>query len=113
VIRQAEHAEDLTARELAGQLGDQVARLVRSEVALARAELFAAARQAVLGGTMLTAAGVVGVGGWLALIAAAIAAIAAGLPVWAAALITGAALLAGGLPVGSWDSRDLDQGGFP
>ena len=51
MIRQAQHStEDLTARELAVQLGDQMAQLVRTEVALARAELFAATRQAMLSG---------------------------------------------------------------
>ena len=88
-------AGDLTGRQLAAQLGDQLARLLRAEVALARAELYASARQAVLGGGMLTVAAAAAFGGWLALIAAAIAAVAAGLPVWAAALIIGGTLMAG------------------
>lgn len=87
-------AAELTARQLTAQLGEQLIRLFRDEVELAKAELFISARQAVLGGGMLTAAAAVGAGGWLALIAAVIAAIASGLPVWAAALITGGALMA-------------------
>ncbi len=100
MIRQTRHTvedpagRELTSRELAHQLGDQAARLVHAEVALARAELLAAARQAIVGGMMLTAAAVAGAYGALALIAAVIAAIATALPVWAAALITGGALLA-------------------
>jgi Putative Actinobacterial Holin-X, holin superfamily III len=88
-----------SARELAIHLGEQLTRLVRQELALARAELFANARQAVLGGGMLSAAAVVGLGAWLAAVAAAIAGIAEGLPVWASALIVAVALgaLAGGL----------------
>jgi hypothetical protein len=92
-------AEEPTTRELTVQLGDQMTRLVRSEVALARAELFATARRAVLGGMMLSGAGLAGVYGGVALVAMLIAAIAMGLPLWAAALVTGVALLAcaGGL----------------
>jgi hypothetical protein len=91
--------KDLTTRELTAQLGHQLSRLMRDEVALAKAELFASARQSVLGDGMLTAAVIAGLTSWLAMVAAAIAGIAAGLPVWAAALIIGGALaaLAGGL----------------
>lgn len=90
---------ELSARELTAHLGEQLTRLVRQELALARAELFASGRQAVVGGGLLGTAGVVGFGAWLALVAAGIAAIAEGLPVWASALIVAAALgiLAGGL----------------
>ena len=88
-------AQDLTTRELTAQLGDQLARLMKDEVALAKAELFASARQSVLGGGMLTAAVIAGLTGWLAMVAAAIAGIAAGLPVWAAALVIGGALAVG------------------
>jgi hypothetical protein len=79
----------MTTRELTAQLGDQLTRLVRDEIALARAELFAAARQAALSGGMLTAAMVAGLTCWLAMVTAAIAGIAAGLPIWASALIVG------------------------
>lgn len=84
-------AQDMTTRELTAQLGDQLTRLMKDEVALAKAEMFASARQAALGGGMLTAAAVAGVTCWLAMVTAAIAGIAAGLPVWAAALITSGA----------------------
>jgi hypothetical protein len=83
---------ELSARELTAQLGEQLSRLLKDEVALARAELFASARRAVLGGGLLAAAAVAGLGAWGALVAAAIAGIAAGLPVWASALIVTAAL---------------------
>jgi hypothetical protein len=88
-----------SARELAIHLGEQLTRLVRQELTLARAELFANARQATLGGGLLGSAAVVGLGAWLAAVAAAIAGIAEGLPVWASALIVAVALgaLAGGL----------------
>jgi hypothetical protein len=82
----------MSARELTVQLGEQLGRLIKDEVTLARAELFASARQSMLGGQLLTAAAVVGLGAWLAVVAAAIAGISAGLPVWASALIVGGAL---------------------
>ena len=85
-------ADDMTARELTAQLGEQLTRLARQEIALARAELFAYARRSVLGGGMLTAAAVAAGTCWLVMVAAAIAGIAVGLPVWASALIVGGAL---------------------
>lgn len=90
---------DLSAGELTVQLGNQVSQLLRDELALARAELFARARQAVLGGGMLGTGALLGLTGWLALVAAAIAGIAVALPVWAAALIVGGFLMlvAGGV----------------
>jgi hypothetical protein len=90
---QVQHrAQDMTTRELTVQLGDQASRLVKEEMALAKAELSASARQSVLGGGMLGAAAVTGFTCWLVMVAAAVAGIAAGLPVWAAALIVGGAL---------------------
>lgn len=90
---------ELSARELTVHLGEQLTRLFRQEVALARAEMYASARQGVVGGGMLATAAIVGLGAWLAAVAAAIAGIAEGLPVWASALIVAAVLgaLAGGL----------------
>lgn len=83
---------ELSARELTAQLGEQLSRLLKDEIALARAELFASARRAILGGGLLATAAILGLGAWGALVAAAIAGIAEGLPVWASALIIGAAL---------------------
>lgn len=78
--------------ELISSLTEQLSRLVRTELALARAELFASGRQAAVGGGLLTGAAVVGFTAWLAMVAAVIAGIAEGLPVWASALIIGGAL---------------------
>ena len=71
--------QEMTLRELTVQLGDDLTRLVRNEITLAKAELFASARQAALGGGMLTGAMITGMTSWLALVTAAIAGIAAGL----------------------------------
>ena len=87
-----EDVRDLSVRELTAQLSEQLPRLMRDEVALARAELFARAKQAKSGGGLLAGAAVVALGAWLAMVAAAIAGIAEALPVWASALIVGVAL---------------------
>lgn len=73
--------------ELVGQGTEQLSRLVRQEVALAKAELAQKGRRAGLGGGLLGAAGAVGYAGLLALACAGAAALALVVPVWAAALI--------------------------
>lgn len=85
---------DMSIRDLTGQLSEQMSRLVRQEIALAKAELFADARQAAIGGGLLSGSAVVGHTAWLAMAVAAGAALALVLPVWAAALIVGGALAA-------------------
>ena len=57
---------DLSARELTVRLGGQLSALVREEMALVKAELFASARQAFLGGALLITAAILGLTGWLA-----------------------------------------------
>ena len=79
--------------ELTSTLTQQMTRLMRAELNLARAELTANSKKAAVGGGLLGAAGAVAFTAWLALVAAAIAGIAEGLPVWASALIGGFALL--------------------
>jgi hypothetical protein len=54
VRRRPDH--DLTTRELTAQLGDQLSRLVRDEIALAKTELTVSARQAGLGAGMVAVA---------------------------------------------------------
>lgn len=88
-----------TTRELASRALVQGAGLLGDELALARAELLARAREAGAGAVLLATAGVLGGTAWLVLVAAAIAGIAVALPVWASALIMGGALAsaAGGI----------------
>ncbi|MBO0776491.1 MAG: phage holin family protein [Actinobacteria bacterium] len=83
-----------TTRELAAQVAVQGAGLLGQELALAKAELVARARQAGVGATMLAVAGLLGGSAWLILLAAAVAGVAVALPVWASALIIGGALAA-------------------
>ncbi|AYL35430.1 phage holin family protein [Streptomyces fungicidicus] len=73
--------------ELVGQATEQISRLARQEVALAKEELAEKGRRAGRGGGMLGAAGAFGYAGLLALAATGIVALDLVLPLWAAALI--------------------------
>jgi len=78
---------------LTAQLGDQLSRLVKDEIALAKAELAVSVRQVVLGAGMLGGAVAAALSGLAVMIAAAVAGVALKLPVWASALIIGGAFL--------------------
>ncbi|MER6113845.1 phage holin family protein [Streptomyces hirsutus] len=78
--------------ELVGQATEQVSRLVRQEVALAKVELAEKGRRAGRGGGMLGAAGAFAYAGLLATAFTGGAALSLVMPVWAAALIITAVL---------------------
>ncbi|MEU5099654.1 phage holin family protein [Streptomyces sp. NPDC020996] len=80
--------------ELVNRATEQLSRLVRQELALAKEELAAKGRRAGRGGGLLGAAGAVAYAGLLALAATGAAALSLVLPVWAAALIVTGALFA-------------------
>ncbi|MFC5214851.1 phage holin family protein [Streptomyces coerulescens] len=80
--------------ELVAQAGEQLSRLVRQEVALAKEELAEKGRRAGRGGGLLGAAGAVAYAGLLFLAAAATAALSLTLSLWAAALIVTGVLFA-------------------
>ncbi|WP_405611803.1 phage holin family protein [Streptomyces sp. NBC_00076] len=88
------HDEHHSVGELVGQATEQISRLVRQEVALAKEELAEKGRRAGRGGGLLGAAGAVGYAGLLALSATGAAALSLVLPVWAAALIVTGVLFA-------------------
>ncbi|MDN5797636.1 MAG: phage holin family protein [Intrasporangium sp.] len=75
--------------QLVTQLSEQTSRLVRDELALARAELTRSAKHAGLGAGLFGVAGLVALFGVAALVAAAIIALAW----WLAALVVGLVLL--------------------
>lgn len=79
--------------ELVHQLSQQTATLVRQEMQLARTELQEKGRRASRGAGMFGGAGLMGLYGGGALIAAAILALATLVDAWLAALIVGVALL--------------------
>ncbi|MCD7437841.1 phage holin family protein [Streptomyces lincolnensis] len=88
------HDEHHSVGELVGQASEQLSRLVRQEVALAKEELAEKGRRAGRGGGLIGAAGAVAYAGFLALAATAAAALSLTLPVWAAALIVTGVLFA-------------------
>ncbi|MGW4561486.1 phage holin family protein [Streptomyces sp. NPDC004561] len=95
VIQHARPAADghPSTGELVSRATEQLSRLLRQEVALAKEELTEKGRRAGRGGGLLGAAGAVAYVGLIALAGAATAALSLALPVWAAALIVAAVLL--------------------
>ncbi len=78
--------------ELMRQLSEQTTRLVRDEVALAKAELSEKGKRAGIGAGMFGAAAVLALFGLGALVVTAISALALGLSTWLAALIVAVVL---------------------
>lgn len=92
-------ATEQSTAQLVQHASEQAARLVREELALARAELVEKGRHAGFGAGLFGGGGLVALFGLGALVLAAIAGLAEAVPAWLAALIVGVALLlvAGGL----------------
>lgn len=86
------HDEHHSVGELVGQATEQLSRLVRQEVALAKMELAEKGERVGRGGGMLGAAGAIAYVGLIALAGTGVAALSLVLPVWAAALIVTAVL---------------------
>ncbi|MBB2911502.1 putative membrane protein YqjE [Streptosporangium becharense] len=85
--------ESLSTSELIRQLSEQVSRLVRDELQLARLELTEKGKHAGRGAGLFGGAGVVALLGAASLVAAVILLLARVMPAWAAAAVVGAALL--------------------
>ncbi|MEV0054583.1 phage holin family protein [Saccharopolyspora shandongensis] len=91
------HAPDLSQRstaQLVRDVGEQLSRLVRTEVRLAQIELRSKGKQAGVGAALISAGGVLGLLGGAMLIATAVLTLNIVLPAWLAALIVAVALLA-------------------
>lgn len=86
--------DDRSTAELVGDVTEQVKTLVRSEVALATAELKTKGTRLGVGAGMLGGAGVVALYGLGALIATVIIALALVMPAWLAALLVTVVLFA-------------------
>lgn len=78
---------------LVGQLSEQASRLVRAEIASAKAEMAQKAQKAGIGIGLLAAAGVVSLYGLGFLLHSAMAGLDNVMPLWLAALIVGLALM--------------------
>ena len=85
--------DERSVGELVQQLSQQTSTLVRQELQLARTELQEKGRRAGRGAGMFGGAGLVGLYGVGALIAAAILALSTAVAAWLAALIVGVVLL--------------------
>lgn len=81
-----------SAGELAANISEQVSRLVRDELQLAKVELTEKGKKAGAGAGLFGGAGVIALYAVAAFVAAAILGLAGVLPYWAAALIVGAVL---------------------
>jgi hypothetical protein len=96
-VRQTEARHTDTGSASTGELvrnaAEQISRLVRDELALAKAEMADKGKRAGVGAGLLGGGGVVALYGVAALIAALILGLAEGLPAWLAALIVGVVLL--------------------
>lgn len=84
---------DQSVAELVTNASEQVSRLVRDEMQLARSELVEKGRHAGMGAGMFGGAGLVVLYGLGALILAAIFGLDVALPLWLSALLIGVALL--------------------
>jgi ABC-type multidrug transport system fused ATPase/permease subunit len=99
--------------ELVERLSMQVSQLVKGELALARSELQAKGKRLGTGAGLAGGAGVVAVGGLLALLTAVIAAVALVLPVWVTALIVGLVLLIVASMLGLLGKKQIQRGTPP
>ncbi|GAA4455652.1 phage holin family protein [Phytohabitans houttuyneae] len=90
----SEAAREPGTGELVRQAAEQISRLVRDELALAREEMVRKSKRAGVGAGLLGAGGVVALFGVAALLAAAVLGLAEGLPAWLSALIVAVALFA-------------------
>jgi hypothetical protein len=87
-------ARDTSTSELVRQAADQISRLVRDELALARAEMVQKGKRAGMGAGLFGGGGVVALYGVAALLAAVVLALAEAVPAWLSALIVAVALFA-------------------
>lgn len=86
-------ARERSTGELVSQLSEQMSRLIRDEMQLARLEMARKGKQAGIGAGLLGGSGLIALYGVGCLLACAIIAISGVLAAWLAALIVGAALL--------------------
>jgi hypothetical protein len=80
---------DRSLGELFGDLAGQTSTLVRSEIAIAKAEMIEAAKQAGRGAATIAIGGALAYAGLLAVVSAFVLLLANIMPVWVAALIVG------------------------
>lgn len=104
---------DASTADLVRQATEQITRLVRDELASARAEMTAKAKRAGAGAGMVGAAGVVALYGVGALLATVIIGLALVMPAWLAALIVTVVLFAAAGIVALLGRGQLRRAGTP
>jgi hypothetical protein len=85
---------DRSTAELVRLASEQVSRLVRDELRLARAEIQEKGKRAGIGAGLFTGGGLIAAYGLAALLAALVLGLAVAMPAWLAALIVGVLLFA-------------------
>jgi len=100
---------DASTSELVGQAADQISRLVRDELALARAEMTEKGKQVGLGAGLLGGSGLVVLYGVAALLVAVVLGLAEAMPAWLAALIVALALFAVAAVMAVLGRRKVEQ----
>ncbi|MET9069130.1 phage holin family protein [Streptosporangium sandarakinum] len=105
--------ETLSTAELVRRLSQDVSRLVRDELRLAKLELAEKGKHAGLGAGLFGGAGAMALYGGGALVAAAILALALVLPGWLSALIIGVVLLVLAAILGLLGKHQVSEAGPP
>lgn len=106
-------SKDPGVGELVGQLSEQVSRLVRDELQLARLDLAAKGKKAGLGIGLFGAAGVIALYGVGVVLAAAVLALALVLDAWLAALIVAVVLFVIAAVAALVGKKEVSQGTPP
>ncbi|MFF5032988.1 phage holin family protein [Nocardia salmonicida] len=104
---------DRSVAELVDDATQQITRLVRDEIALARVEMQDRTKGIARGVGIVGAGGLVAFYGGIALTAAAVFALALVLPNWAAALIVGAGLVVVGAGLGLLGKKNVTEAAPP
>ncbi|GAA3104969.1 phage holin family protein [Streptosporangium carneum] len=99
----------LSTAELIRQMSEEVSRLVRDELRLAKLELAEKGRHAGIGAGLFGGAGVVALFGGGSLVAAVILLLALAMPAWAAAAIVGVVLLIVAAALGFLGKRQVSE----
>lgn len=105
--------ESLATAELIRQMSEQVSRLIRDELQLAKLELGEKGKRAGIGAGLFGGAGVVALFGGGSLVAAVILLLARVMPAWAAAAIVGVVLLVVAAVLGFFGKRQVAEAAPP
>jgi uncharacterized membrane protein YqjE len=101
--------EDRSVAELVGEISEQVSRLVRDELRLARAEMTEKGKRAGVGAGLFGGAGVVALYGVAALLVALVLGLAEVMPAWVAALLVAVLLFIGAAVLALVGRRNVRQ----